>query len=475
MRFDMKLKNVFSWFLLVLISIVAACTAVFAFGAYSADVGMVRIRLYVNPALRGETILVVHPVGEISAFTHNTPLSLNIELDRLRKDAVEGIITNKIKYEALLEKMEKQVPFVLEKFIIRILLLAGCGGLLGALIGRRIRFSNMAAGAIIGVIFVGAMGYLTYADFNYREFKQPNYKGLITYAPDLVEVVNKSITKGNNLQQYIRDMANNISSFYIEMDRYATKDNGVHLRILHISDIHNNPLAGDFVRMLVKGLSPDIILDTGDITDMGTGLEMHLSETLKGIGKPHYYVSGNHDSPEVLDTLRTSFRIRVLDGEVVVTRGLRIMGYGDPKSLKPFESEEDPKEINLLAERIHNRITRMKAPPDILMVHNPDVAELMAGLVPLILCGHNHNISVREKKGTIIIVSGTTGASGLRYIEAKKKPDYSAAIITAHRLNKRYIFDYVDLIQMNQSTGEFKIQRRFFQEASQEAQSKIAP
>jgi len=462
-----KIQKTLSIILLAIISFASAFAFVCAFGAHKADIGFIRVRFSILPSARGETLLAMHPFGEVTAYTHHTPLTLVVGLDRIHSESLQNIIDDETKLSDLLESMKNKTQEGVRFFFIKILALSVFGGIIGATIGRRLNLKTLAAGAILGVTFTAMIGYATFSQYDVSAFDQPNYSGLITYAPDIVSAIEKSVKNGKDLRQYVREMAANMSSLYIEMDQYGEKINGGSKRILHVSDIHNNPLAGDFIRVLVKGLSPDLILNTGDITDMGSDLELRLMDSLKNINKPQFFVSGNHDSPEVVNALKKDFGIRVLEGETVMAQGLLIMGYGDPKGNISFDAEETPGTIELLAEHIRNRIARMKRPPDVLMVHNPDVAKQLAGLVPLILSGHNHRISSETIDGTIIVVAGTTGAAGLRYMDAKKRPSYSAALITAHKTSEgRYAFDFVDLIQMNQNTGEFQIQRKSYSSVS---------
>ncbi|HPI76174.1 MAG TPA: hypothetical protein PLK80_05520, partial [bacterium] len=74
---------------------------------------------------------------------------------------------------------------------------------------------------------------------------------------------------------------------------------------------------------------------------------------------------------------------------------------------------------------------------------------------------------------SVLIVAGTTGAAGARYIETEEKPSYSAALITLHvDEDGAFVFDHVDLIRMNQSTGEFVVERKFLPIPEEEPEEK---
>ena len=68
------------------------------------------------------------------------------------------------------------------------------------------------------------------------------------------------------------------------------------LRILHISDIHNNVAAMNFVQELAADFHADAVIDTGDLTDYGLPVEATLSKGLARLPMPYLFVAGNHDS-----------------------------------------------------------------------------------------------------------------------------------------------------------------------------------
>ena len=49
---------------------------------------------------------------------------------------------------------------------------------------------------------------------------------------------------------------------------------------LHVSDIHNNPVAYNFAKQVIDSFPVDFVMDTGDITDWGTALEAEITAPL---------------------------------------------------------------------------------------------------------------------------------------------------------------------------------------------------
>jgi len=469
----MKRKKILSLAVLAATSAVFSLAFVFMSASRTADLGVIRARFSLAPAMRGETLLAIYPFGEVSAKTHSAPVKIIVGLERIHEESIDEIIADDIGFTELLDAMKDKAQKAVGEFILVVFALAALGGAAGASIGRRMSFIEILLGAGVGLLSAAVLGGVVLSQYKLEAFRQPSYRGLITYAPEIVDNINRSVEGGKNLRKYVRDMAANMSSFYVELDRYGERENAGRVRILHISDIHNNPLAGDFVKVLVKGLSPNLIMNTGDMTDMGTALELKLMDSLKGIGKPHFFVSGNHDSPEVVEELKRDFGLRVLDGDIATHGKLRIIGFGDPKANVSFDAEVDPEEMLEATGRIIEKLSKLKKKPDVLMVHNPDIGRAAAGLSPVILSGHAHSIRAERIGDSVLIVAGTTGAAGARYIESEEKPSYSAALITLHvDEDGAFVFDHVDLIRMNQSTGEFMVERKFLPAPEEEFEGK---
>jgi 3',5'-cyclic AMP phosphodiesterase CpdA len=88
---------------------------------------------------------------------------------------------------------------------------------------------------------------------------------------------------------------------------------GVTGRILHISDLHvgrsapSEPLTA--LRELIRELTPEILVVTGDLTHRGRRAELEQArELLQSLGLPFLVVPGNHDIPYVLPARFTRTR-----------------------------------------------------------------------------------------------------------------------------------------------------------------------
>jgi hypothetical protein len=110
-------------------------------------------------------------------------------------------------------------------------------------------------------------------------------------------------------------------------------------------------------------------------------------------------------------------------GEVVELEGIRIAGIGDPlfRPNRAPEGYEGANEAALLSagEQLLDSVDADPAPVDVVMVHNPKVAQPLVGKVPLILDGHTHKRRGRTERGTLELTQGSSGGAGLRTLEGE--------------------------------------------------------
>ena len=100
--------------------------------------------------------------------------------------------------------------------------------------------------------------------------------------------------------------------------------------LLHVSDIHLNPIAFDVITRLVPQFRVDLVVDTGDVTTWGTEVRVTTLSRVAQVGVPYVFVRGNHDSRRTQKAVAASRNAVVLDGDVVEVAGVMIAGIGDP-------------------------------------------------------------------------------------------------------------------------------------------------
>ncbi len=212
-------------------------------------------------------------------------------------------------------------------------------------------------------------------------------------------------------------------------------------RLLWISDVHDNPLAADLVRALLAGSRIDAVLDTGDLTDHGLGLEHRLSAWVGGLGVPYVWVRGNHDGRSTQAYLDALPGVTVLDdGAITEVSGLRIAGTGD-QEFTPWRragSGSAASQVALAAafERADAALAasvRASAergePVHVVAVHRRPLGDRLHGEVDLVLDGHTHRRRAAVHDGTLRLTQGSTGGAGVRGVEADPPVPLCATVL----------------------------------------------
>ncbi|MGC9044236.1 MAG: metallophosphoesterase [Myxococcota bacterium] len=186
--------------------------------------------------------------------------------------------------------------------------------------------------------------------------------------------------------------AHNIRETKINLaSRYLPKEHSP-LKIVQISDVHiSQTLGGNFIADIVarvKKLNPDIVVITGDITDIDPRKNKKIINELSALNPPlgKYAITGNHEFYAGIDMATEFYKIcgfRLLRGEYIkITDGIVIMGVDDENG-KRFDNYS-----NVTEERLIEQI-----PSDsflILLKHQPSVLEQLKGRIDLQLSGHTH-------------------------------------------------------------------------------------
>jgi predicted phosphodiesterase len=177
---------------------------------------------------------------------------------------------------------------------------------------------------------------------------------------------------------------------------------------------------------LVEQFDVAAIADTGDIVDVGSGVENRGLSRIGSFGVPYLYVRGNHDSRAVTQAfVARQPNARVLEaGTVVEVRGVRFAGIGDPL-FRPNKAQKDETAANDAklrdaGERLRAALETEPEPADVVLVHHPKAAEPLFGAVPLILDGHTHERRSRIGNGTLELTQGSSGGAGLRTLEGEQ-------------------------------------------------------
>jgi predicted phosphodiesterase len=451
-----KIKIVF----ICLVAVVVSVIFIGAMGYQHIQVEALQLHVSIQPSLRGGyTELELPPLAVFRANTHATPLMLSIKLENIDPQLMLSMF-NKKNSTDLLNTVTVSLRSTAVTLAIKSLILSAAGGAFGVFLWHRKPGYYHLQGALAATMTIGLLMAGTYFTYDTGKFKNPEIDGALKATPWLISLTGKFPDKMDKLSNKMELIAENVSQLFNRLNQLQPSignDESV-VKVLQVSDVHNNPAALSFIRRIALLFRVDLIIDTGDITDYGTPLEGLILDRLAGLKAPYLFVPGNHDSPVTIKKMGSIPGVTVLNGSVLTVKGLRIMGVPDPSS-KTGDIEPPPLEaIPGYAGEIEKSLIEQ---PDILALHNQRIARLLAGKAPVIMYGHDHRLAVEEKAGSILIDSGSAGASGLRTLQGDKTP-YSVVIQYYSPVGGKMKLVDVDTITVTNIGSSFQVDRRFF-------------
>jgi len=449
----------------LLAAIICGGVAVTLVGARSYHWRAFGVEVRARPAFTGETLIEFTPLGELHARTHRAPLQLQVALRSISIEQLKDFVEHPPARKALEKEFLQTAHRDLRDFALWQVATASAGALLAPLILRIRRARWWLLSALAGGAFALFMLWRTASTFNPTAFDNPRYTGSLRQADWIIAMAKEAFVKAEALSVKLRNVADNLNTLYGRINRLPGLAADVDtIRVLHISDIHNNPAAVGFVQELADKMQVDCVLDTGDLTDLGLPVETELSRALANLKMPYVFLAGNHDSQATVAAVRRFPRAVVLDGNPVAVAGLILLGAPDPSSRRAAGGSVDtpPDQLQSAGEALLRTFEAMPRPPDIVCVHNPIMAEPLVGKARLILCGHVHRAYIEDRQGTLICNAGTTGAAGVRYFEDHRGVPFTAEVLAFARHPQPHLL-FVDQVALNGDLGSYSITRRSFE------------
>lgn len=413
---------------------------------------------------KGQTKILIPPVGSISAPTHLAPVRLNLALRNIDPQLLQELIEEAPASVQLTEEFKNQLQKTALAFGVRLLFLGALGGLTGALLitGKQIKLA--LTGAVSGLAAVLLLLVMTICSYNFDRFRNPEYQGVLKAAPWAVGMVEDAVMKVNLLGEQMQIVAQNLSNLYERIENLQpTHEDLGDLLILHVSDSHNNPAAQRLILQIVNSFPVDLIVDTGDISDYGTPLEGMLLKGLRDLQIPYVFIPGNHDSPVIMGEIEEYPHVQVLRAGIIDIQGVRILALADPassgRSIAPLKREDTEEARDYLTFLWEESVVK----PHLVAIHNLNIAEKLIGKSPLILYGHSHQLRIGEEKGTMLINAGTTGGAGLRGLQVTKEIPYSMVLLHLKRNEEGELFlTATDTIKVYNLERGFALERKMF-------------
>ena len=212
------------------------------------------------------------------------------------------------------------------------MLLSVVAGLMGALTfpGRR-SLRRCVAGALLGPLTAAAMVGPVALGYDADALaRRPVLSGQLGSAEELLGRVARLETPYGSVESRSRVLAERLAGLYSASltDEISRSDGEVVL--LHVSDLHLSAVGAAMTAELARSFQVDAVIDSGDITSFGFEPEAEFVAPLDDLEVPYLLVAGNHDSAGVRGRLAASAVVRLLDGDSVDIRGVRVLGIGDP-------------------------------------------------------------------------------------------------------------------------------------------------
>lgn len=440
-------------------SLLGAALVFFFLGPVAYKLGAFRFALRVLPGL-GRTRLELPPVGAVEAGTHLGIWDFEVTLQSVDLDRLQSLLATAGTRQDVLTALREGGKQILAHFFFRGLVLAAAGGLWGAS-WLRCSWRDRGKGALVGAGALILVAATTAATFDLQAFQNPTYSGVLKGAPWMLRLAQESWQRLDRLNSDVKFWTQSLRQVLERANAMTPlEDLQDDLKVLHASDVHNNPLGLNFIAQIRDHFSPDLIVNTGDLTDFGTPLEKGLLVRLSSLQVPHYLVLGNHDSPVVAEEVRKVTGIHLLDGWVEVG-GLSLLGRSDPVSIsadiRPASADEVLAQVADLSAVIHEK----GKVPFFLVAHDPRVGDSFVGLIPVILVGHTHQAKVEAREGSVVVNAGTTGGAGVRgLLQGREEVPLTAALLYVDTKAATPELEAVDIIRLYPQEGRFELARR---------------
>ncbi|HEX4901277.1 MAG TPA: metallophosphoesterase [Acidimicrobiales bacterium] len=415
--------------------------------------GQVTVDVAVRPS---RTALDLPPLGRLVADSHQGPVGIDVRVDRLDLGQVGSLATELTRGSdpaaRVRDDIDGDMRPLLRSLAVRSLLTAVAAGVVAGLVLPRRRRRYVAATTVGSVGFVAVAGLLTFTSFSPRAFDEPRFEGSLAVAPDIIGTVQRHIDDVSVVESRLEALSERLVGLYqaVETGGPAFSD----VTILHVSDLHSNPVGLELVSQTAERFEVDAIVDTGDLTSFGVTVEQLTVQRVARLDVPYYVVPGNHDHPLIRRAL-VEAGVEVLDGRVVDIGGIRVLGVGDPTYTADNRLPDDrfDRAIERSAEDVR-RWTR-SARPDVVAVHNPRQLGESLGELDVGIAGHTHRFDLRYEDGSLVSEVGSAGATGVGALAEAEDLPYEMQLLQFEQ--GRLVA--VDRLSFEGTDGEFRLER----------------
>lgn len=421
----------------VALGILVAILGVGLLPAPRAEVGPAQLALGISAGTQG-TKIGLPPFGDVAAQTHVIPYDIDLDLIEVDVEPLARSVTSQRGRDLLGREVAADLRGLALRSALQLgaTLLVLAAAVAALALGRHLVPVMVTSISALVVFSIGLVSI--FVTFDVSAFDEPRYTGSLTRAREVVDAV----TQGGEILDQARSRFDIASERLSELISLLAGSNTDPLEaqtiILHVSDIHANPIGFEIVQRLAAQFDVDAVIDTGDLAAsfLDTGgisrvidpVDRMIGREVAAVGVPYLFVPGNHDSPELRRELLGTPNVVYLGSAPATIGSLEILGWPDPTfSRTPVPESEKSEQRSAVADEVAARVA--EEAPDILAVHDSILASESIGAVPLVLAGHVHESSETVEDGTRILTVGSTGATGLKSFTVEADLRYEAQVL----------------------------------------------
>lgn len=389
-------------------------------------------------------------------------MKLRLTIERVRVDDLERYVGSKVTTRQLLGEIGSSARKAVPMLALRSLLLGLLGGLLivGLLRpGWPAASIPAIAGTFAPLILLGAIAIT----FDKEAFSEPTLTGTLSAAPQLLGPLEEIPQRFDKFRDQLDEVGTTAFSVYRFLSELSPIPADA-VRVLHISDLHLNPVGYDLAINVAESFKVKAVIDTGDTTAEGTPAETVFLGAAKEFVVPYIWVRGNHDSKATQEAVAALPNGKVLDEDVVDVEGITFAGFGDPTFTPGRSIEQTTDEQKKIKERYADevlaKLRSFEEEPDVVLVHDRAIARSLEGEVPLVLAGHGHRFDRLERTGTLFLSVGSTGGAGLQSLSPGSNIPRALQVLYFSRATRRLLA--VDRIDVRGVIPRFALTRLVF-------------
>ncbi|WP_026123028.1 metallophosphoesterase family protein [Nocardiopsis halotolerans] len=402
-------------------------------GQVVTPIGPADVTLGLSPQWRGETVVDVAPLGQLSFDTHSAPIKLEARISNIRLSAAERVFAD----PDAINRMAAGIGSDLRQGVIDLLVRSAVAAVLGAALVGLLLFRNVwraLASALVALCVLVASGAVAARTFNPSAIAEPRYTGLIAGAPQVVGDAEEVVGRFSQYQEQLAGLIGNVAMIYEATSTLPVyeKDESV-ISVLHVSDVQLNPASWSIIRTLLDQYKVDMVVDSGDLTARGSAAEDAFADEIGTLDVPYVWVRGQHDSMGTQRAVAAQENAVVLDGGIQEVGGLTFYGSGDPRFLPdPTRINPTDAEVAAQGEEEAQEVIDSREDVDVAVMHTRTQAEAFDGVVPLVLTGDSRLRSTElTDLGTRFLEQGSTGGAGVRGLDhgSDQPTPYQASVL----------------------------------------------